>query len=121
MVDFLLQVALHIWWIVKEAAVFLLFGFALAGVLAILVPARTKRCFFHTMKAGDEYGDDATRITMEASALAFVVSSARPSGALWPFVDSPGVNTCDSPADVAFTLGHRRAKQDPGTDHGHSR
>ncbi len=48
MVDFLLQVALQTWWIVKEAAVFLLFGFALAGVLAVLVPARTLLRFFGT-------------------------------------------------------------------------
>jgi HflK protein len=45
MVDFLLQVALQTWWILKEAAVFLLFGFALAGVLAVLMPARTMMRF----------------------------------------------------------------------------
>jgi HflK protein len=50
MVDFLLQVVLQIWWIVKEAAVFLLFGFTLAGVLAVLVPARTMLRFFGTGK-----------------------------------------------------------------------
>ena len=50
MIDFLLQVALQTWWILKEAAVFLLFGFALAGVLAILVPARTMMRFFGTGK-----------------------------------------------------------------------
>ena len=50
MVDFLLQVALQTWWILKEAAVFLLFGFALAGVLAVLVPARTMLRFFGTGK-----------------------------------------------------------------------
>ena len=41
MTDFLLQVVLQTWWILEEAAIFLLFGFALAGVLAVLVPART--------------------------------------------------------------------------------
>src|ERR687897_839307 len=46
MVDFLLQVALQTWWILKEAAIFLLFGFALAGVLAVIVPAQTLMRFF---------------------------------------------------------------------------
>ena len=46
MIDFLLQVALQTWWILKEAAVFLLFGFALAGVLAVTVPAQTLMRFF---------------------------------------------------------------------------
>ncbi len=50
MVDFLLQVGVQTWWILKEAAIFLLFGFALAGVLAILVPARTLTRFFGTGK-----------------------------------------------------------------------
>jgi len=50
MIDFLLQVALQIWWILKEAAIFLLFGFALAGVLAVLVPARATLRFFGTGK-----------------------------------------------------------------------
>ena len=50
MVDFLLQVALQTWWILKEAAIFLLFGFALAGVLAVVVPARTMMRFFGTGK-----------------------------------------------------------------------
>jgi HflK protein len=48
MLDFLLQVALQTWWILKEAAVFLLFGFALAGVLGVLVPVRTMMRFFGT-------------------------------------------------------------------------
>jgi uncharacterized membrane protein YraQ (UPF0718 family) len=48
MIDFLLQVALQTWWILKEAAVFLLFGFGLAGVLAVMVPARTLMRFFGT-------------------------------------------------------------------------
>ncbi|MCE3250371.1 MAG: family Cu/Zn efflux transporter [Geminicoccaceae bacterium] len=50
MIDFLLQVAFQIWWILKEASVFLLFGFALAGVLAVTVPARTLMRFFGTGK-----------------------------------------------------------------------
>jgi HflK protein len=50
MIDFLLQVALQTWWILKEASVFLLFGFALAGVLAVTVPARTLMRFFGTGK-----------------------------------------------------------------------
>jgi HflK protein len=50
MIDFLLQVALQTWWILKEASVFLLFGFALAGVLAVMVPARTLLRFFGTGK-----------------------------------------------------------------------
>jgi uncharacterized membrane protein YraQ (UPF0718 family) len=48
MLDFMLQVALQTWWILKEAAVFLLFGFALAGVLGVLVPVRTMMRFFGT-------------------------------------------------------------------------
>ena len=50
MVDFLLQVGAQTWWILKEAAIFLLFGFALAGVLAVMVPARTLMRFFGTGK-----------------------------------------------------------------------
>ena len=50
MIDFLVQVALQIWYILKEASVFLLFGFALAGVLAVLVPAKTLMRFFGTGK-----------------------------------------------------------------------
>jgi HflK protein len=46
MVDFLLQVAFQTWWILKEAAVFLLFGFVLAGVLAVVVPAQTLMRYF---------------------------------------------------------------------------
>ena len=41
MIDFLLQVFWETWSIFKEASVFLLFGFALAGVIAVLIPART--------------------------------------------------------------------------------
>jgi HflK protein len=46
MVDFLLQVAFQTWWILKEAAVFLLFGFVLAGMLAVVVPAQTLMRYF---------------------------------------------------------------------------
>jgi HflK protein len=38
MIDVLLQILLEIWEILKEASVFLLFGFLLAGTLAVLVP-----------------------------------------------------------------------------------
>ena len=38
MIDVLLQILLEIWEILKEASVFLLFGFLLAGVLAVFVP-----------------------------------------------------------------------------------
>jgi HflK protein len=50
MVDFLILVLQEIWYILKEASIFLLFGFALAGVLAVLVPARTLMRFFGTGK-----------------------------------------------------------------------
>ena len=50
MVDFLLRVAVETWWILKEAAIFLLFGFALAGVLGVLVPARTLTRYLGTGK-----------------------------------------------------------------------
>ncbi|PWT73267.1 MAG: hypothetical protein C5B46_05650, partial [Proteobacteria bacterium] len=40
MTEFLLRVLLETWDILKEASVFLLFGFLLAGILATLVPAR---------------------------------------------------------------------------------
>lgn len=40
MADFLVRVLLETWDILKEASVFLLFGFLLAGLLATLVPAR---------------------------------------------------------------------------------
>jgi uncharacterized membrane protein YraQ (UPF0718 family) len=46
MVEFLVLVVREIWSILKEASIFLLFGFALAGVLAVLVPARTLMRFF---------------------------------------------------------------------------
>ncbi|MBV9252173.1 MAG: SO_0444 family Cu/Zn efflux transporter [Acetobacteraceae bacterium] len=38
MTDFLLQVLIETWTILKEASIFLLLGFLLAGVLAVLVP-----------------------------------------------------------------------------------
>src|SRR5918996_5687403 len=50
MVDFLVLVLQEIWYILKEASIFLLFGFALAGVLAVIVPARTLMRFFGTGK-----------------------------------------------------------------------
>jgi HflK protein len=37
--NFLFQVGWETWWILKEASFFLLVGFALAGVLAVLIPA----------------------------------------------------------------------------------
>ncbi len=40
MIDFVLQVIWETWGILKEASVFLLFGFLLAGILATLVPAK---------------------------------------------------------------------------------
>jgi len=39
-IDFLLQVGGETWSIFKEASLFLLFGFAVAGMLAVLVPSR---------------------------------------------------------------------------------
>src|SRR5918995_4862461 len=50
MVEFLFLVLQEIWSILKEASIFLLFGFALAGVLAVLVPARTLMRFFNAGK-----------------------------------------------------------------------
>src|SRR5438132_13372797 len=41
MIAFLLQVALEIWSILREASAYPLLGFVLAGVLAVLVPAGT--------------------------------------------------------------------------------
>jgi HflK protein len=40
MIEFFLRVLWETWGILKEASVFLLFGFALAGVLAVVVPAK---------------------------------------------------------------------------------
>ena len=50
MIEFLLQVAQETWFVVKEAAIFLLFGFLVAGVLAVLMPLRTLLRFFGTGK-----------------------------------------------------------------------
>ena len=50
MIDFLVLVLQEIWYILKEASIFLLFGFALAGVLAVLVPAKTLMRFFGASK-----------------------------------------------------------------------
>ncbi len=46
MTDFLVRVAVETWYILKEASIFLLLGFALAGVLAVLVRASTLRDLF---------------------------------------------------------------------------
>ena len=40
MLDFLFSVFRETWEILEDASVFLLFGFLLAGVLAVLVPGR---------------------------------------------------------------------------------
>ena len=48
MIDFLLQVGWETWSIFKEASLFLLFGFAVAGVLAVLVPSRVFMRFLGT-------------------------------------------------------------------------
>ena len=48
MVDFLFRVLWETWSILKEASVFLLFGFLLAGMLAALVPARLFSRLFGT-------------------------------------------------------------------------
>ena len=50
MVEFLLRVALESWNIFKEASLFLLFGFVLAGMLATFVPARLISRLFGTGK-----------------------------------------------------------------------
>jgi HflK protein len=49
-VDFLLQVVLETWNILREASVFLLFGFLVAGMIAVLLPGKTLMCFFGTGK-----------------------------------------------------------------------
>ena len=46
MVDFLLQVLLETWNILREASVFLLFGFLIAGMIAVLLPGKTLMRFF---------------------------------------------------------------------------
>ncbi|PYM33982.1 MAG: FtsH protease activity modulator HflK [Candidatus Rokuibacteriota bacterium] len=48
MIDFLLQVGWETWSIFKEASLFLLFGFAVAGVLAVVVPSRVFMRFLGT-------------------------------------------------------------------------
>ena len=50
MIDFLLQVVLETWNILKQASLFLLFGFLLAGVLAVLVPEKALAKLFGTGK-----------------------------------------------------------------------
>ena len=50
MIEFLLQVAQETWFVVKEAGIFLLFGFLVAGVLAVLMPLKTLLRFFGTGK-----------------------------------------------------------------------
>ena len=50
MVDFLLQVVLETWNILREASVFLLFGFLVAGMIAVLLPGKTLMRFFGTGK-----------------------------------------------------------------------
>ena len=50
MLDFLFQVLWETWDILKEASVFLLFGFVLAGILAVLVPAKLLSKLFGTGK-----------------------------------------------------------------------
>src|SRR6185295_4555040 len=50
MVDFLLGVLWETWNIFKQASIFLLFGFLLAGVLAVLVPEKALSKLFRTGK-----------------------------------------------------------------------
>ncbi len=50
MIDFLLQVLWQTWNILKQASIFLLFGFTLAGVLAVLVPEQALSKLFRTGK-----------------------------------------------------------------------
>src|SRR4249920_3053991 len=50
MIDFLLQVLWQTWNILKQASIFLLFGFLLAGVLAVLVPEKALSKLFRTGK-----------------------------------------------------------------------
>lgn len=50
MIDFLLQVLWETWNITKQASVFLLFGFLVAGVLAVLVPEKMLAKLFRTGK-----------------------------------------------------------------------
>jgi len=48
MIDFLLQVLWQTWNILTQASIFLLFGFLLAGVLAVLVPEKALSKLFRT-------------------------------------------------------------------------
>jgi HflK protein len=48
MIEFLLRVVAETWSILTEASIFLLFGLVLAGVLGVLIPARTLMRFFGT-------------------------------------------------------------------------
>src|SRR4249920_1551310 len=48
MIDFPLQVLWQTWNILKQASIFLLFGFLLAGVLAVLVPEKALSKLFRT-------------------------------------------------------------------------
>jgi HflK protein len=50
MVTFLLQIAQETWFIIKEASLFLLFGFVVAGILAVFVPKSILLRFFGTGK-----------------------------------------------------------------------
>jgi len=50
MLDFLFQVLWETWDILKDASIFLLFGFVLAGILAVLVPAKLLSKLFGTGK-----------------------------------------------------------------------
>src|SRR4249920_3981364 len=50
MIDFPLQVLWQTWNILKQASIFLLFGFLLAGVLAVLVPEKALSKLFRTGK-----------------------------------------------------------------------
>src|SRR4249920_3377149 len=48
MIDFPLQVLWQTWNILKQASIFLLFGFLLAGVLAVVVPEKALSKLFRT-------------------------------------------------------------------------
>ena len=51
MIDFLLQVTWETWNIFKQASVFLLFGFFIAGVLAVCVPEKLLSKLFRDRKS----------------------------------------------------------------------
>jgi len=48
MTEFLLQVLWETWNIFRQASVFLLFGFLIPGVLAVIVPEKTLARLFRT-------------------------------------------------------------------------